>query len=142
MIAGIFACIFAVLGILTFGVIFVPIAALITLIGLLSSAGSGDFPGLLVNALAAVLTVIGFATSPTLLAITGMAVAASQARDHSPTPAPLDPPPAFAIRHGDEIPPGVVIGKDGLPEGYEMRSGASHGCSMPNCMYFVRTSKE
>ena len=51
---------------------------------------------------------------------------------------PPTPPDAFAWRMGEQPPPGVTPDKDGMPEGYEIQSGASHDCRAPECLWFVR----
>ena len=73
MIAGIIACILAVLGILFFGTIFVPLAALVAIFGTIIAIKNRNWAGIGVNALAWVLTIIGLITSPMLLGIIGMA---------------------------------------------------------------------
>ena len=57
-----------------------------------------------------------------------------------PTVAPQAPklPASFAWRMGEKPPPGVIADKDGMPEGYEMHSGASHNCFAPKCLWFER----
>lgn len=71
MVAGIIACILAVLGILFIGTIFVPIAAIVALIGTIIAVKNKNGPGIGVNVLAWVLTIIGLFTSPVLLTIIG-----------------------------------------------------------------------
>lgn len=69
MIAGIIACVLAVLGILTLGTIFVPLAAIVALIGTIIAFKNKNGAGIGVNVLAWVLTIVGFYTSPILLGI-------------------------------------------------------------------------
>jgi len=71
--AGIIACILAVCGILFFGVIFIPIALIVALIGTIVSIKNKNPTGMGINALAWVLIIIGFVTSPVLLALVGLA---------------------------------------------------------------------
>jgi len=72
VVIGGFACAFAILGIFTVGLLFIPIAALFTLSSF-SQSFRGDGTGTLVSLVAAVLTGIGFATSPVLwLATAGL----------------------------------------------------------------------
>ncbi len=75
--SGIFACVFAILGIFTFGFLFVPIAVLCAAISLLRSLIGGNMMGVGLSGLAWVLVIAGVATSPTLwvafLAIVGVA---------------------------------------------------------------------
>ncbi|MEM6484357.1 MAG: pilin [Pseudomonadota bacterium] len=66
---GIIASIFAVLGIFTIGTIFVPIAALVALVGTIISVKNKNGTGIGISVLAWVLTIVGLITSPVLLAI-------------------------------------------------------------------------
>ena len=75
MTAGIIACILAVLGILFLGTIFVPIAAIVALIGSIIAIKNKYWAGIGVNILAWVLTIIGLFTSPVLLGIIGLSLA-------------------------------------------------------------------
>ena len=72
LIAGIIACVLAVLGILFLGVVFVPLAAIVALIGTIIAVKNRNIAGIGVNVLAWVLTFIGLATSPLLLALIGI----------------------------------------------------------------------
>ena len=69
MVAGIIACMLAVLGILFLGTIFVPIAAIVTLIGTIIAIKNKNVAGVGVNVLAWILTIVGLFTSPLLLGI-------------------------------------------------------------------------
>ena len=73
--AGLFGCIFAVLGILTLGVLFVPIAIVCSVMGLLRSAVSLNLSGLMVSGLGFGLSIVGIAMSPSLLVIAGVLLA-------------------------------------------------------------------
>jgi hypothetical protein len=69
--AGFWGCLLAVLGILfSLGVIFVPVAIVCTLVGLVRSVSARDAISIGTSLLAACLCVVGFASSPVLLAIT------------------------------------------------------------------------
>ena len=72
--AGIIACVLAVLGILFFGVIFVPLAMVVALFGTFIAVKNRNMAGIGVNVLAWVLILIGFMTSPVLLAVLGAGV--------------------------------------------------------------------
>jgi hypothetical protein len=72
MVAGIIACVLAVLGILFLGTIFVPIAAIVALFGTVIAVKNNNKAGIGVNVLAWVLTIIGLFTSPVLLTIIGI----------------------------------------------------------------------
>lgn len=72
MVAGIIACVLAVLGILFIGTIFVPIAVIVALIGTIIAIKNKNGAGIGVNVLAWVLTIVGLLTSPVLLGIIGL----------------------------------------------------------------------
>ena len=92
MVSGIFGCVFGILGILTLGVVFVPLAALCAVISLLRGIGGGGLASIGVSLLAGVLVVIGFATSPGLwLALALVAVA--PVATSSVAPSPVQPVP-------------------------------------------------
>ena len=74
--AGIIACILAVVGILFLGTIFVPLAAIIALIGTILAIKNKHIKGICLNVLAWVLVLIGLMTSPFLLALIGLGGAA------------------------------------------------------------------
>ena len=67
MTAGIIACVLAVLGILFFGTIFIPIAIIVAIFGTIISIKNMNGAGIGVNALAWLLIIAGFVTSPLLL---------------------------------------------------------------------------
>jgi uncharacterized membrane protein YccC len=71
-VAGIIASVLAVLGILFLGFIFVPIAAIVALIGTIIAIKNKNWAGIGVNVLAWVLTIVGLITSPVLLGIIGI----------------------------------------------------------------------
>lgn len=71
MIAGIIACVLAILGVLTFGTVFVPLSAIVALIGTIIAVKNKNTAGIGVNALAWVLALVGLFTSPILLTIIG-----------------------------------------------------------------------
>jgi len=75
MVAGIIACVIAVLGILTIGILFVPLAAIIALIGTIIAIKNKNMSGVGVNALAWVLVIFGFLTSPLLWVALGIPIA-------------------------------------------------------------------
>jgi hypothetical protein len=77
VVAGILACIFAVLGIFTLGILFVPIAAFCGAVGLLRGAIAFNISGLAVSALGIFLSVVGVATSPSLLLALGLVLASN-----------------------------------------------------------------
>ena len=65
-LAGGLGCIFAVLGIFTLGLLFVPIAAMCSLIAVARSCSRPNVVGIGISLLACALTVAGFMTSPSL----------------------------------------------------------------------------
>lgn len=77
MVAGIIACILAVLGILFLGIIFVPLAAIVALIGTIIAVKNRNIAGIGVNVLAWILVLFGFFTSPILMMALGVTVGAA-----------------------------------------------------------------
>ncbi|MDR3351926.1 MAG: hypothetical protein LBO00_02725 [Zoogloeaceae bacterium] len=75
MLAGIFACVFGILGILTLGFIFVPLGFIAAIIGTVGAICSRDLASIGVNVLGWVLVIIGFFTSPVLwVLLTGLSL--------------------------------------------------------------------
>ncbi len=73
MVAGIIACVLAVLGVFTIGIIFVPLAAIVAILGTVIAVKNKSLPGIGANVLAWILTLVGLYTSPLLLiAIVGV----------------------------------------------------------------------
>lgn len=72
MTAGIIACVLAVLGILTLGFVFVPLAFITALTGTIIALKNKNMAGIGVNILAWFLTIVGVITSPSILAIIGL----------------------------------------------------------------------
>jgi len=77
VVPGIIACVLAVLGIFTIGMVFVPLAAIVTLVGTIIAAKNAHWGGIGVNVLAWVLTLVGLFTSPALLAVIGFGLAST-----------------------------------------------------------------
>ncbi|QLB21182.1 hypothetical protein A6B43_06440 [Vespertiliibacter pulmonis] len=75
MVAGIIACVLAVLGILFLGTIFVPLAVITTLIGTIIAVKNKNIKGIGINVLAWILSIIGLFTSPILLGLLGFGAA-------------------------------------------------------------------
>jgi hypothetical protein len=71
ILAGVLGCVFGVLGILTLGVVFVPLAALCSVLGLLRGLIGLSSSGIAVSLLGGVLTIIGFVFSPSLWLLAG-----------------------------------------------------------------------
>jgi hypothetical protein len=78
VLAGILGCVFAVLGIFTLGFLFIPIAALCSLIGLLNGISGLNIVGIAISTLSVFLTVVGLAFSPVLLLMLGISLAGHQ----------------------------------------------------------------
>jgi len=73
MTAGIIASVLAVLGILFLGVVFIPLAIIVALLGtFISIKKNKNTAGIGVNVLAWVLIIVGFITSPALLMVIGL----------------------------------------------------------------------
>lgn len=75
---GIFSCIFGVIGILSLGFIFVPLAAIMAIISTILAVANLSFRGIGVSILAWTLTIIGLITSPILLGAIGIGILSSQ----------------------------------------------------------------
>jgi hypothetical protein len=76
MIPAIFGCIFGIFGIFTFGIIFVPLAFLCAIVGLITGIRTGQFSTAFIAVLGGALAVAGFVVSPSLWVLTVAAVAA------------------------------------------------------------------
>lgn len=72
VVAGVIASVLAVLGILFLGIVFIPLAAIVALIGSIIAVKNRHLAGIGVNVLAWLLTLVGLFTSPMLLAIIGL----------------------------------------------------------------------
>ncbi|MGX2949795.1 hypothetical protein ACWIUA_02640 [Ursidibacter sp. B-7004-1] len=72
LVAGIIACVLAVLGILFLGIVFIPLAAITATIGSVIAIKHKNLAGIGVNILAWLLTLVGLFTSPILLATIGL----------------------------------------------------------------------
>ena len=85
--AGFWGCVLAVLGILcSLSVVFVPIAVVCTLIGLMRGISARDAISIGTSLLAACLCVVGFASSPVLLAITVVLATNTLSQSTAPLP--------------------------------------------------------
>lgn len=69
LVPGLIGIFLATVGIISFGFIFVPLAAIATLIGLIIAFANLSLSGIATNILATILTLIGLFTSPILLGI-------------------------------------------------------------------------
>ena len=66
VVAGLLGCVFGILGIFTLGFVFVPLAAVCSLIGLLRGLMGMSGAGIGLSVLGMVLTIVGFIFSPSL----------------------------------------------------------------------------
>jgi hypothetical protein len=71
VLAGVLACIFGILGIFTFAVVFVPLAAICSVIGLLLGLAGRSGSGFGLSLVGGVLTAAGFTVSPSLWLLFG-----------------------------------------------------------------------
>ena len=92
VVVGILGCFFALLGIFTIGLVFLPFAVLFSAISLLRSLFSPNAAGIATAFISIVLTIVGFATSPAAtiaaLAILGGLIGPSRVEQTSTTVAP------------------------------------------------------
>jgi hypothetical protein len=85
LIVGVLGCCLAFLGIFTLGLVFVPIAVLFSLIGLISGLAYRATTGILAGIGGLTLSAIGFVSSPALMLASGILVA-SQISSEAPVP--------------------------------------------------------
>ena len=78
--AGLWGCLFGLLGIFTIGVFFVPLAALCAVVGLVRGLQGSSSSGIGMSLLAGVLAAFGFVISPSMWLLVG-AIALSSATD-------------------------------------------------------------
>lgn len=123
VIAGLFGCIFGILGIFTIGIIFVPLAALCSLIGLLRGMGGPSGSGIGISLLGGVLTFWGYTLSPSLLLMTGGLLLAS----HSPVSPPrvVQPQPQIVQ---PQIQPAPIVNTDPVKLAGQQSAAAINEC--------------
>lgn len=96
LLLGTFGCAFGVLGILSFGLLFTPIAAFFSLLGLLLAIGGLSPTGMLVSLVGCFLTVAGFVVSPSLwilaAGLSGVSVPAKDWKEPEPIQEPVPLP--------------------------------------------------
>ena len=73
IIPGIIACVLAILGMFTVGIFFIPLAAIVALIGTIVAIINRNIGGMGIALLAWILTIAGLLVSPVLLAVLGLA---------------------------------------------------------------------
>lgn len=94
VLAGILGCIFGLLGIFSWGLIFVPLAAFCSVIGFIRGIGGRSPAGIGTSILAAMLCFWGFVFSPSLWALFAAGLIASHVPSSSPNVA-ISPRPAI-----------------------------------------------
>jgi len=111
LIAGLLGCVLGLFGIFSIGIIFVPLAAICSLIGLLRGLGAGNGPGIGTSVLGFALTIAGFCVSPSLLLLTGLSIVASQlGQPSTPRPAAVVyQPPVTRMAPATVMQPGVQV---------------------------------
>jgi hypothetical protein len=87
-LAGVFACLFGILGIFTLGLIFIPLAALCSVIGMLRGLVGRSISGFSISLMGAFLAFVGVVVSPSLWLIVAGFLVASQ--NHRATATPGD----------------------------------------------------
>jgi hypothetical protein len=98
MVLAIFGCIFGILGIFTIGFVFVPLAAMCALFGLLSGIAKRQFSTGVLSILGGVLACVGWAMSPSLWLLTAFLMVPpahkDEPRESIVNAAPVAAPPA------------------------------------------------
>ena len=119
MIAAIFACIFGILGIIYLGVIFVPLAALCTAIGIVRSLIIKNYNALFVAILGGILTIIGFIVSPSMwLLTTGLLVSSNSHVSSENRQRSMDTPEQYS-RPLPQVIPGIHKKDISYPKKFE-----------------------
>ena len=77
-IAGTFGCVFGILGVFTVGLLFVPLAALCSIVGLLRGIEGRSAAGIGISLLGAILTIAAIVSSPSLWLLLAAMVAVHQ----------------------------------------------------------------
>jgi hypothetical protein len=89
LLLGVAGICLGILGIFTFGWLFVPLAVLASLFGLLRGITNRATSGMIASIVGLTLSAVGFFVSPSLMLLTGSLLGASQtATDHPPTTSP------------------------------------------------------
>ena len=134
VLAGLLGCIFGILGIFTLALVFVPIAALCALVGLIRGLTGGSISGIGTSILAAILCVFGFLASPSLWAITVAGVLASRPPAHTATGQPAPQPVTARINaltqrlNASSVQLNAQLGKIGpVEQRYRAITGMMHG---------------
>lgn len=91
LLAGLLGCAFGILGIFTWGLIFVPLAALCSLFGFVRGIARSSASGVGVSILAGFLTIAGFAVSPSLWVVTAAGLVSHEVATSSAPPIAAHP---------------------------------------------------
>jgi len=91
VLAGALGCVFGVLGIFFIGLIFVPLAALCAITGLVRGIGSGSATAIGLSIIAVILCFFGFAVSPSLWVLLGAGLLVGLISSHHATPTITEP---------------------------------------------------
>jgi hypothetical protein len=118
-VLAIFGCIFDILGIFTIGFVFVPLAALCALFGLLSGIAKGQFSTGVLSILGGVLACVGWAMSPSLWLLTAFLMVPPAHKDEPRksivNAAPVATPPAVPPVPLPPRTPDDIMAPEGLP---------------------------
>lgn len=93
IIAGLLGCVFGVIGVFAFGLVFVPLAVVCSLVGLIRGVIGRSAAGVGVSLIAGALGVFGFITSPSLWLLTAGMIASGAILSMPSTPSPVQPQP-------------------------------------------------
>lgn len=88
IVAGLFGCVLGILGIFSWGIVFVPLAAICSLVGLIRGIIGPSVAGIGCSLLGGALTAWGFISSPSLWILLGASILATH------QPAPVVSPPS------------------------------------------------
>ena len=86
VLAGILGCVFGIIGIFAFAIVFVPLAGICAIVGLIRGIVGKSAAGIGTSLLAGVLSVVGYLLSPTLLLITAGLITAGLSLNSLPQP--------------------------------------------------------
>jgi zinc-ribbon domain len=105
ILTGVFACLFGILGIFTWGLVFVPLAALCSVIGMLRGLVGRSISGFSISLMGAFLAFVGVVVSPSLWLIVAGFLVASQNHRATATPGAMQPATSAAVTFTDDDDP-------------------------------------
>lgn len=141
VLPGVFSCLFGVIGILSFGFIFIPLAVVTALFSTVLSVTNLSIRGIGVSLLAWALALIGLFTSPVLLGAIGIALLAPENVKQEPTINNVEPETQrivndssnkstadfgskeqqnISVKYANNNPNDEIISVSGLSEKYDM----------------------